>query len=202
MTEPRILKIKVLADCPNREMVINYYKNHKTYSGDSGLNLIFPKKYYCPANDTTTCKLGIACEFPTGYFMIGRSSLSNTPLILHNSIGLIDKGYRGELMAKFYCTKHVKHYTTSSASSPMKYLAQYASYRSERHYLITETSLLQICAPDLAPFEIRVVDELDETERGDKGFGSTNEILAAAAEQEQVRNTVRESWANKQANQN
>jgi dUTPase len=33
--------------------------------------------------------------------------------------------------------------------------------------------LVQICAPDLKPFKVEIVDSLDQTERGDGGFGST-----------------------------
>ena len=45
--------------------------------------------------------MGIACEPQEGkaYFLMPRSSISKTPLRLANSIGLIDGGYRGELMA-------------------------------------------------------------------------------------------------------
>jgi uncharacterized protein YggT (Ycf19 family) len=35
------------------------------------------------------------------------------------------------------------------------------------------TKLFQICAPNLEPFHINIVDELDSTERGNNGFGST-----------------------------
>jgi len=36
------------------------------------------------------------------------------------------------------------------------------------------TKLFQICAPDLTPISFHVVDQLDETERGSGGFGSTH----------------------------
>lgn len=35
-------------------------------------------------------------------------------------------------------------------------------------------SLFQLCAPDLKPLQIEFVDDLDKTERGDGGFGSTH----------------------------
>ena len=50
-----------------------------------------------------TYGLGIALEIPDG--MVGlvfpRSSIRNTELMLSNSVGVIDAGYRGELQATF-----------------------------------------------------------------------------------------------------
>jgi dUTP pyrophosphatase len=87
---------------------------------------------------------------PTGYYMYPRSSISKTPFRLANSVGIIDSGYRGHLIAK------VDNIYNSS----------YDVSIGDR--------LFQICTPDLTPFEsIEIVDSLDITERGDGGFGST-----------------------------
>lgn len=47
-------------------------------------------------------KTGIALEIPNGYrgIIVPRSSISKTPLLLHNSQGVIDSDYRGELLIK------------------------------------------------------------------------------------------------------
>ena len=49
------------------------------------------------------CKTGIAVEIPPGYFgaIFPRSSIRNTPLILSNCVGVIDSGYRGEIVFSF-----------------------------------------------------------------------------------------------------
>ena len=39
--------------------------------------------------------------FNTGYYMYPRSSLSKTKLRLANSVGIIDSGYRGNLIGMF-----------------------------------------------------------------------------------------------------
>ena len=83
-------------------------------------------------------------------------SRSSTPikygLILGNSVGIIDCGYRGNLMASFYNTK--KETVTISQG----------------------TRLVQICMPGLNyDFGVKLVDSLDETERGEGGLGSTGE---------------------------
>lgn len=87
---------------------------------------------------------------PSGYYLYPRSSISKTPFRLANSVGIIDSGYRGNLIAKI----------------DKVYDMSYNVYKGDR--------LFQICTPDLTPFDdIRIVDELDDTKRGTDGFGST-----------------------------
>ena len=84
------------------------------------------------------------------FFMLPRSSISKTPLRLANSVGLIDAGYRGTLLAV---------------------VDSWDNYEVVEH-----TRLFQIAAPDLLPFdEIWVVPEIPggPTLRGAGGFGST-----------------------------
>ena len=85
------------------------------------------------------------------YYMYPRSSLSKTPLLLANHVGIIDSGYRGNLISAF------RNLSDSE-------------YVIEKH-----TRLMQICAPDLSPIFVVMVgeDELTQSERGAGGFGST-----------------------------
>jgi dUTP pyrophosphatase len=70
---------------------------------------------------------------------------------MSNSIGIIDAGYRGEIMAV-------------------------VDNISDNDYLVEkDTRLFQLLNTDLVPFnEVSVVESLSETSRGDGGFGSTN----------------------------
>jgi len=85
-----------------------------------------------------------------GFFMFPRSSLSKTPLMLANHTGIIDSGYRGNIMAAFRSFQ--------------------PGYLVEKH-----TRLLQICHPSLCKIFVVMVGEndLSNTSRGDGGFGST-----------------------------
>jgi len=95
--------------------------------------------------------VNIYVKNPSGYYMFPRSSISKTPYRLANSVGIIDSGYRGPLMAKVDVLPAREDY-------PMK--------QGDR--------MFQICAPDLSPFEsVQITDTLDETSRGSGGFGST-----------------------------
>ncbi len=83
------------------------------------------------------------------YLMMPRSSIAKTPLRLSNSIGLIDGGYRGELIA--FCD----------------------NISDEPYTVEAGQRLFQVVAMDGSPLELELVSELSETTRGDGGFGST-----------------------------
>ena len=85
------------------------------------------------------------------YWMLPRSSISKTPMRLANSVGLIDAGYRGPLLAMIYSTGN-----------------DFAVTFGDRYF--------QIAGPELQQFErIEIVDEIPggATIRGAGGFGST-----------------------------
>lgn len=93
---------------------------------------------------------------PAAFHLCARSSISKTPLMLANHIGIVDSGYRGNIIGAF---------------------RQLKNPGSNNNIYIVEkgTRLLQICHPILCPIYIMVVneDELSETARGSGGFGST-----------------------------
>ena len=128
------------------------YENHGHFhSGDAGLDLYILENETFLAGETKLIKLGIACQPEDGfaYFLLPRSSISKTPLRLSNSIGLIDGGYRGEIMAAVDNIKN-KSFTVEPGQR-----------------------LFQLVAIDGSPIHFELVDELTETDRGEGGFGST-----------------------------
>ena len=95
-----------------------------------------------------------------GYYLYPRSSIVKTPFRMANSVGIIDAGYRGEIMAVVD--------NIDAANNDMKVCI-------ERH-IPPMSRVFQICAPSLEPFFVRIVEhesELGVTERGSGGFGST-----------------------------
>jgi dUTP pyrophosphatase len=133
------------------EDIYPLYRFHEAvHEDDSGIDLFTPQEYIVPANALGfTINFQLRCEPPCSFWLIPRSSISKTPLRMANGIGLIDKGYRGELMAK----------VDNMSSAPYKISAS--------------TRLFQICLPTLEPLRLEIVNELSETSRGDGGFGST-----------------------------
>ena len=93
---------------------------------------------------------------PCPYYMYARSSLPKKGLLLANSTGIIDSGYRGNLKA------FVHNYTDNDIT-----------FGTDKTTIKEYDRLVQLCSPDLTPFTVKLVDSLDNTARGSGGFGST-----------------------------
>jgi dUTP pyrophosphatase len=148
------LRVKCLFN--NIRVLYEDYLNERNNSYDnsaSGFNTICVEEQVIPANSfANKIKLGIICQplDKHGYFLCLRSSTGkNTRLRLSNQIGIIDENYRGEIMAL------VDNFDNED----------YVIQKGER--------LFQLVFPSYKPFEIELVNEIDETDRGTNGFGST-----------------------------
>lgn len=102
---------------------------------------------------------------PCGFYLYPRSSISKTRMRLANSVGIIDAGYRGDLIAAvdtigLFGSNDIWHVWKETLSPIKKY---------DRYF--------QVCAPDLSPFLVHIVETEAElgtpTTRGTGGFGST-----------------------------
>ena len=94
-------------------------------------------------------KTGLTLEVPKGHvcLIFPRSSISKKDLMLCNSVGVLDSGYRGELILRF-------------------------NKFGEEIYEVGER-VGQIMILPYPSVEIKEVEELEESSRGDGGFGST-----------------------------
>ena len=94
---------------------------------------------------------GVAVEIPKGYvgFVFPRSSIARTGLILSNAVGVIDSGYRGEIMAKF----------------------RRAQVPAEEYKLGERIAQLIIIPYPEIEFELS--NELTDSDRGSGGYGSS-----------------------------
>ena len=119
--------------------------------GDAGMDLTITKIKENTTFDVTY-GFGIAMEIPKSYvgLIFPRSSVRNQDLILSNCVGVIDSGYRGEIMATF------------------RKLAGSVSHK----YYVGDRALQLIIVP-YPKIEFEETTELSETERGSGGFGST-----------------------------
>ncbi len=137
---------------PTSEVVRLMYENHGHFhEGDAGLDLFIIENQVIEPGETSRIKLGISCENmdQKPYLLMPRSSISKTPLRLCNAIGLIDAGYRGEIMA---AVDNIKQ----------------KSYEVEKGQ-----RLFQLVSMDGGPIYFELVDVLSSSERGEGGFGST-----------------------------
>ncbi len=166
----KVMILKIFID-DNDELKDKYTRvfidrNNKLFQNmsfiDAGVDLFAPSnKEFIPGIQSQKIDYQICCsatiitntmtEYNSGFYLYPRSSLSNTPLRLANSVGIIDSGYRGHIIGKFDVLLN---------------------------YIVEEHSRqLQICAPGLIPIIPIVVDYKEElgqiTSRGSGGFGST-----------------------------
>ena len=109
---------------------------------------------------------GISVEPPEGYYteIIPRSSISKTGFMLANSIGVIDPTYRGTL-------KIVLIDVDSQAK-----LHQHNSHSSQiiGRPLTCPFTLTQLVVRKIEEVDIKIVENLSTTSRGDGSFGSTD----------------------------
>lgn len=94
---------------------------------------------------------GVRVSIPEGYFglLAARSSLFGRGLLMANGVGIIDAGFAGEIKVPLY----------NAGNSPCEVLL---------HERIAQLVILPCELP-----AFRLVAKLEETERGEGGFGST-----------------------------
>ena len=139
--------------------VMTAYMSKPFRERDAGFDLCCAKTTLGPGSFGTKIPMNavIACldthtNMYTAYWMLPRSSISKTPIRLANSVGLIDAGYRGMLLAV------VDNHR----------IGEFVVNDGDRYF--------QVCTPTLAPWTaIEFVDAIPggETLRGAGGFGST-----------------------------
>jgi dUTP pyrophosphatase len=142
---------------PSSNAVRVLYSGHTTFhEGDSGLDLFFPEDVVIEAGKVVKIDLGISCEMidkknnsNVSYYLYARSSIADTPLMLANSVGIVDAAYRGVIKAAF----------RNMGTEP------YTIKKGQR--------LVQICTGDLKPFNFELVESLSVSTRASGGFGST-----------------------------
>lgn len=169
-----LLKVYVNGNENDPSFKNKYYEhivkhNDKVFSSenkypDAGFDLLNPTSKLYKVGRPAKYDLGVMCSAwifdahtnravrPTGFFLTPRSSISKSNLRLSNSIGIIDSGYRGNLMCAFDC------FYDDFTIEPM-------------------TRLMQVVSPAMLPILVEMVDTPDKlgevTARGEGGFGST-----------------------------
>ena len=137
----------------------------KAHATDAGYDLYAHSKSY-DDNGNVVYGSGVAMEIPQGYvgLVFPRSSNAKKDLILSNSVGVIDSGFRGEISFKFKLTLRV--YGDSQTQE------QYFTYAFSERYEVGER-IGQIIIMPYPEIEFVEVDKLSDSERGDGGYGSS-----------------------------
>ena len=120
--------------------------------GDAGADLIATSKEWRKDGKQIVYGTGVAVEIPEGFvgLVFPRSSVRNYDLSMSNSVGVIDSGYRGEIMVTF-------------------------NLLDEDHSVMYDVSekvgqLVIVPIPNVSYVKVK---QLSDSERGIGGFGST-----------------------------
>lgn len=134
----------------NEKAIIPTYGTE--FSAGADLYACIEEEITINPGETKLIPTGLAMEIPVGYggFIYARSGLATKKgLAPANKVGVVDADYRGEVMVALY-----NQSSTEQTVAPQERIAQLV----------------------IAPFlkvEFNEVDELNETVRGEGGFGST-----------------------------
>ena len=163
--------VKYMENICEQKQLINDYKQGKQSYIDAGIDLFVPKSQTilsgahgqkvnmcikCAMNfvDPTSINAFSSTSIPVGYYLYPRSSTgSKTTLRLSNSVGIIDAGYRGDIMALF------------------------DNVGTDDVIINKNDRIVQLCSPNLTypilPILVETEQELGSTSRGMGGLGST-----------------------------
>ena len=125
----------------------------RAYAGDAGLDLAAIERIELGPGEHAVVPTGLAVAIPDGYagFVQPRSGLaSRHGITIVNAPGLVDSGYRGELMVVLHNTD-----------------------RDEPFVVEAGMRIAQLVVLPIPEVELVEVEELPATERGGRGFGSS-----------------------------
>ena len=151
------IKIKKLTD--------NAVIPHKAHPTDAGFDLTATS---CTMDEygSMVYGTGIAVEIPEGYvgLVFPRSSICKKDMMLTNSVGVIDSGYRSEIKVKFKPTDSFNFYDCDIIAEGL--------VGGNNIYGIGER-IAQLIIMPIPKIEFVEADELSDSDRGEGGFGSS-----------------------------
>ena len=129
------------------------YVPEYAHEGDAGMDLRARGGYVIPVSGCAMVRTGVHVEIPEGFvgLVFPRSGLGSRGVTLRNAVGVIDSGYRGEVMAALWNTT------------------------GEVVTINKGDRVCQLVVVPYMPCDVRLADigDLSETERGSDGHGST-----------------------------
>lgn len=125
------------------------YSPERAHNTDAGLDLKALHPQRVMPSESAVFRTGVHVELPEGTagLLVSKSGLN----VKHNitSTGLIDQGYSGEIMVKLY------------------------NHGSEPYLIGAGDKISQLVVIPVRYEDVEIVQDLDNTERGSNGFGST-----------------------------
>lgn len=162
------IKIKKLVE---NAVIPTYAKD-----GDAGLDLVATSMSE-DSYGNIVYGTGIAVEIPKGYvgLVFPRSSNAKNNMYLTNSVGVIDSGYRGEIMFKYKVVHNTGSFLKWWWENKIlkKKEPKISIYTLGYNTYKVGDRIGQLIIIKYPYIEFEEVDKLSETERGTGGYGST-----------------------------
>lgn len=130
----------------------------RAHPTDAGLDIYASEDVFIPEGGTAVIPTGISIETPVGYVakVEDRSSLASKGL--RTGAGVVDSAYRGEI-------KVVMHNLNNTYNS----MNMIRGYQVNKGAKIAQILFYRVETPT-----VKEVQQLDETDRSTKGFGSSD----------------------------
>ena len=127
------------------------YVPEYAHEGDAGFDLRSTVDTLIPSGQSKLIGTGLHCEIPDGCvgLVFPRSGLGSKGVTIRNAVGVIDSGYRGEVMCALWNTTHDAFHV----------------HKGDR--------ICQLVVVPYMPCELEVTESLSDSERGCDGHGST-----------------------------
>lgn len=126
------------------------YMPEKAHRADAGYDLRTPKRVVLRRGESVCIDTGVHIAIPDGWY--GKLESKSGLNVKHSVVslgGVIDSGYTGTIVAKLY------------------------NFGDEDHVFEAGDKIVQIVFMPCANFTMIQFDKLEETDRGDNGFGSS-----------------------------
>jgi dUTP pyrophosphatase len=137
------------------------------HEGDAGLDLCATEDVTLLPGEYRMIGSGVSVAIPEGFvgLVVPRSGLGCKGLVMKNGVGVIDSGYRGEIGLSLFNNNPTHVYR--------KFMHDYRQNDEGIIRVRKGDRVAQLLIVPVAQATFVQVDTLDETERGQGGFGST-----------------------------
>lgn len=127
------------------------YVPEYAHDGDAGIDLRAVEDYDIPEGCSDLVRTGLKCEIPNGCvgLVFPRSGLGSMGITIRNAVGVVDSGYRGEVLAAIWNTT------------------------CDQIHISKGDRICQLVVMPYCPCSIELVDDLSDSDRGTDGYGST-----------------------------
>lgn len=148
------------------------------HEGDAGLDLCATEDVTLMPQEWQMMGSGVSMAIPKGFvgLVVPRSGMGCKGLVLKNTIGVIDAGYRGEIKVPLYNNNPTHVWMVASEDGKTTTVIDAIPNFDGTIHVHKGDRVAQLLIVHVAQATLLQVDTLEESERGEGGFGSTDGV--------------------------